>query len=247
MAFPFGWPFPVSCVGRSARRSALSGWLGVFKRHERADIAGLLALDECPRRACVAFDIVGFGARCREDDLQVFVHCWLYHILELAFERAGVPWGASLREDRGDGALVIVPEGTALASLLGPLVTELTVCLRQYNRLVADAVQIRLRMAVHSGPVFTDTNGKVGRCLVHLYRMLEAPAFKHAVAASGADLGVIASEQIYRDVIEQAAEVRGLGVYRPIEVVLKETRSTAWMYVSDDDPRPAALSDLLPA
>lgn len=246
MAFPFGWPFPVSSVTRSASRSVLSGWSGVFKRHEQAGIARLLALDECPRRTCVAFDIVEFGARCRDDDLQVFVHCWLYHILEVAFGRAGVPWEPSQREDRGDGALVIVPDGTSLAALLGPLVAELTVCLRQYNRLVADAVQIRLRMAVHRGPVFTDTNGKVGRCLVHLFRMLEAPAFKHAVAASGAHLGVVTSEQIYRDVIEQAAEVRGLDVYRPIEVVLKETRATAWMYVSDD-PRPAALSDLLPA
>lgn len=245
MTFPFSWPFPTE--SRSASRSLLPGWFGVFRRHEQSGIAGLLALDECPHRVCIAFDIVGFGSRCRDDDMQVFVHCGLYHVLEVAFERAGVPWLPSHREDRGDGVLVIVPEGTSPAVLLGPLVAELTVCLRQYNKLVADAVQIRLRMAVHSGPVYTDANGKVGRCLVHLFRMLEAPPFKHAVAASGVHLGVVTSEQVYRDVIESAADVRGLGVYRPIEVVLKETRSPAWMCVSDDDPRPTALNGLVPA
>lgn len=110
------------------------------------------AIPSPAHRTCIAFDIVGFGARCQDDDVQIFVHRTLYHILEVAFERAGVGWPASLCEDRGGGTLVIVPAETAPATVLGPLVTELAVCLRQYNKLVADAAQIWLRMAVNDGP-----------------------------------------------------------------------------------------------
>lgn len=243
-----GWPFPSGPFIRSATRTALLGRLAdMFTRHERPRTPGLFSVEEAPSRTCVAFDIVAFGARCHDDDVQVFVHRSLYHILELAFDRAGIPWEQSRREDRGDGALIIVPESTPPAALIGPLVAELAVCLRQYNKLVADAAQIRLRMAVHTGPVYADANGMVGCCLVHLFRMLEAPAFKRAVTTSGTDLGVVASERLYRDVIEPSQTAMGLGPYEPIEVVLKETRSPAWVHVPDYQ-RPSALRDVpLPA
>jgi len=238
MTSPFNWPFPGP--HRSVNRSALLGRLAdTFKRHERPRASGLLSVQEAPVCTCVAFDIVAFGARCYDDEVQVFVHRSLYHILELAFDGAGVDWSASRREDRGDGALIIVPEATSPAVLVGPLVAELTMYLRQYNKLVADAAQIRLRMAVHTGPIYADANGLVGSCLVHLFRMLEAPVFKHEVAASGTDLGVVASDRLYRDVIEPSRPGMDLGTYQPIEVVLKETRSPAWVCVPDHR-RPAA-------
>lgn len=230
---------------RSFTRIALLGRLADTFKHPRA--AGPSAIEESPSRTCVAFDIVGFGARCYDDEVQVFVHQSLYHILELAFGRSGVGWEASRREDRGDGALIIVPEGTPPAMLIGPLVAELAVCLRRYNKLVADAAQIRLRMAVHTGPVYSDANGQVGSCLVHLFRMLEAPAFKHAVAASAADLGVVTSERLYRDVIEPSPSAMDLGTYEPIEVDLKETHSSAWVYVPDQQRRSALREMPLPA
>lgn len=246
MTSQFPWPFLSGTADRPETRAALLSRLaGTFKRHERPRPFG--ALPEEPLfRTCVAFDIVAFGARF-DDEVQVFVHRNLYTILEVAFARAGVSWAASRREDRGDGALIVVPPATAPVALVGPLVTELTRCLRQYNKLVADAAQIRLRMAVHYGPVYADTNGLVGSSLVHLFRMLEAPAFKHAMAASGADLGVVASERLYRDVIEPARAASWVGAYEPIEVNLKETRSPAWVHMPAD-PRPTAVHDLpLPA
>jgi hypothetical protein len=244
----FPWPFRIGHSVRPGNRPALFGRLAdTLRRPDRPRTTGLFAGEEATFCTCVAFDIVAFGSRCHDDDLQVFVHRSLYQILEIAFERAGIGWEASHREDRGDGALIIVPMGTAPAALIGPLVGELANCLRLYNKLVADAAQIRLRMAVHSGPVYADANGLVGRCLVHLFRMLEAPEFKRTVAGSGANLGVVASDRLYRDVIEPSRSTMNLGTYRPIEVVLKETRSPAWMHVPGEPP-PAELRDLpLPA
>ena len=241
MTSPFPWPFLTGTADRSETRTALLGRLASsFTRHPRPRPFGLP--DERPFRTCVAFDIVAFGTRF-DDEVQVFVHRNLYEILELAFERAGVSWTASRREDRGDGALIIVPPATAPSALVGPLVTELTTCLRRYNKLVAEAAQIRLRMAVHYGPVYADPNGLVGTSLVHLYLMLDAPAFRRTLSASGADLGVVTSERLYRDVIEPDRATPPVGCYRPIEVNLKETRSPAWVYVPDD-PASAAVHDL---
>lgn len=237
------WPFSTDVLTRSAPRTAVLGRLAdAFKRHGRPRSACLFSVDDAICRTSVAFDIVAFGARCRDDEVQVFVHRSLYHILELAFDHAGVDWASSYREDRGDGALIIVPDGTPRAALVGRLVAELAGCLRQYNKLVADAAQIRLRMAVHTGPIYADANGLVGSSLVHLFRMLDAPAFKRAVVTSGADLGVVTSERLYRDVIEPAEAFRSLGPYRQIEVVLKETRSPAWVSVLGC-PREVAVSE----
>ena len=242
MTSTFPWPLLTGSADRPATRAALLGRLaGTFRRHERPRPVGMPP-EEPSFRTCVAFDIVAFGARS-DDEVQVFVHRNLYAILELGFVRAGIAWDASRREDRGDGALIIVPPATAPAMLVGPLVAELATCLRRYNKLVADVAQIRLRMAVHHGPVYADPDGLVGSSLVHLFRLLDAPAFKRALSASGADLGVVASERLYRDVIEPSRSGAPLGDYEPIEVNLKETRSPAWVYVPDD-PRPAALHDL---
>ena len=228
------WPFDTG--SRPATRPALLGRLvNGFKRHERPRPTGLFPIGEPAGHICVAFDIVAFG-RCYDDDVQMFVHSSLYHILELTFDRAGIAWGACRREDRGDGALIIVPNGTSPAALIGPLVTELVTCLHRYNKLVSDDAQIRLRMAVHTGPVYADANGLVGRSLVHLFRMLEAPEFKQGIRASGTVLGVVASERLYRDVIEPSSTSLSLGEYEPIEVVLKETRSPAWMAIHGRRP-----------
>jgi len=227
---------------RTTSRSTLLGWLaGSVKRRSRRLADGMFASTDAPCRSSVAFDIVAFGTRCPDDEVQVFVHRSLYDILELSFDQAGIGWHSVQREDRGDGALVVLPAGKPPELLVGPLVLALATFLRRYNKLVSDAAQIRLRMAVHSGPVYSDANGVVGRSLVHLFRMLEAPTFKDAMKVSEAALGVVASERLYRDVIEPAEDVLSIGPFEPIEVDVKETHSPAWMAMHGDQPTEALL------
>ncbi|HZE32733.1 MAG TPA: hypothetical protein VE198_15015, partial [Actinoallomurus sp.] len=64
----------------------------------------------------VAFDVVAFGDRRRDDDVQLYVRSGLYRIIEKAFDAVGVPWRACHREDRGDGVLVVVPAPYATES-----------------------------------------------------------------------------------------------------------------------------------
>lgn len=186
-----------------------------------------------PRRTVMAFDIVGFRARCRDEELRVVMRQSLDAIVKRAIGNAGIAWEETYREDRGDGGLIIVPAGTSPAVLIGPFVAELTSSLRQHNRLFADVVQIRLRMAVHTAPMQVGEHGVSGDGVVHLFRMLEAPALKRAMADSTTEFALAASESVLQDVTEPATTS---GSYRPIEVNIKETRSSAWIHEPEHQP-----------
>lgn len=236
---PHPWPFNGFSTLARPRPAFLRRLAGAALRHTTGATE---RLDTVHDRACVAFDIVAFGSRCRDDDVQLHVHRSLYTILEQTFEDAGISWRQCHHEDRGDGALIIAPAGTPTATLIGPVVDILTEHLHLYNKLTSDAAQIQLRMAVHTGSVYRDANGVVGRCLVHLFRLLEAPMFKHELASARADLGVVVSEHVYRDTVQPADGPIDAASYRPIEAAVKETRSPAWVSLADEGHRETATT-----
>ncbi|TDB85054.1 hypothetical protein E1264_22430 [Actinomadura sp. KC216] len=106
---------------------------------------------------------------------------------------------------------------------------HLTALLRRSNRLTNELSRFRLRMAVHSGDVERDEHGVLGQPLTHLYRLLEAPAFKRRLAATSADLGMLISQQLY-----QHASATGrinTATYHPISVRHKETRACGYLWL----------------
>ena len=54
-------------------------------------------------------DIDAFSHPGRDDADQLNVRSAMYEILRHAFTESGVPWSAGYLEDRGDGALIVVP------------------------------------------------------------------------------------------------------------------------------------------
>ncbi|TDB92486.1 hypothetical protein [Actinomadura sp. 7K534] len=177
----------------------------------------------------VAVDISSFGTPGRDDLAQLHVRRHMYGLLIEVFEMTRLPWWDCHREDRGDGALIIAPPEVPAGDFLDPLAHHLTAVLRRYNRLASDAARLRLRLAVHIGLVHRDAHGVAGQALVHLFRLLEAPAFKRAFADSGAELGLLVSDQLYA----QACAAGGLidpAAYRPLRVTSKETRARAWSW-----------------
>ena len=175
------------------------------------------ALPGGAERVAVAVDIARPGDRLRDDPTVVSLHRGMYDVLSAAFADAGIAWDASLREDHGDGVLIVVPPQTRPATVMGPLVNEIARHVRRLNSVAAPSARLRLRMAVHSGPAHSETNGLTGRDLAPLFRMLDAPAFKKAFADSGGDLGVATSERLHHDVIEPGRATE-FGEYLPIEM-----------------------------
>src|SRR5580700_2986541 len=60
-------------------------------------------------RAIIGVDVEGFGDERRTNPDQLAVREALYRCLREAFANAGIPWEDCYHEDRGDGALFLIP------------------------------------------------------------------------------------------------------------------------------------------
>lgn len=177
-----------------------------------------------------AVDIMGFCRRHRDADAQMNARDKMYGQLTEAFTMTGLPWRECHLEDRGDGVLIVAPPDVNADRFLTPLAHHLNAVLRRSNRLAGDNARLRLRLAVHHGRVLYDAFGVTGHAVNHLFRLLEAPAFKKSVNSADADLGVVVSGQLYQD----AAQCGGLfnpAAYRRVRIACKETCTFAWLWL----------------
>ncbi|MEW2357941.1 Crp/Fnr family transcriptional regulator [Spirillospora sp. NPDC029432] len=172
-------------------------------------------------------DVARFSDPSRDDRDRLLVRQVLYEVLRQAFEDAGLDWDAVYREDRGDGTLMVVPPSVPTSSLVEPLIPHIAAGVDRHNRGAAEGVRVQLRVALDVGPVVPDGNGVSGEALIRTARLLDAPAFKKELEATGADLGFIASRFVYDSAVRHSADPRP---YREVEVQVKETETTAWMY-----------------
>jgi hypothetical protein len=132
-------------------------------------------------------------------------------------------------EDRGDSILTVVPPSASTARVLGQLTKELPAALERHNSAQGESSQFRLRLAVNVGPVVSHMGGVSGEAIIVAARLVEAPSFKQALAASTASLGVIASPFVYETVIKHGSDPREVASYSQVPVDVKETSTTAWM------------------
>lgn len=83
---------------------------------------------------------------------------------------------------------------------------------------------------LHYGRVYYDAHGVTSHTLTHLFRLLEAPAFKKAVATSQAPFGAIISDQLYTDVVQHGGLINP-AAYAQVWLTCKETRTRGWMWL----------------
>ena len=169
----------------------------------------------------------------------------LYDVLRGAFVEAGVDLDACVVEDRGDGALILVPPEVAKSQLADQLPSRLVAGLRRHNAVHAAEAEVQLRVVLHAGEVYQDEHGAVGQAVNFAFRILQAPEVKSALKVSTGVLALLASDTFYRDVIMQdpAADPDS---YRRITVSVKEISTVAWLRLPDR-AAPAGVFDWLPA
>ncbi|MQY04615.1 cyclic nucleotide-binding domain-containing protein [Actinomadura macrotermitis] len=177
-------------------------------------------------------DIVGFSGAHRNDDDRLEIRRVMYDLLQDALEASGVPWGACHSEDRGDGALVVVPPEMPTRSVIDPMLARLSAGLRRHNRGARAGVRIQLRAAVDVGPVMPDAQGVSGWVIIRTARLLDAAPFKREMARTGADLGFITSEFVHEAVIAHAPGFVSPALYRQVRAKVKESEVRGWMYLS---------------
>jgi hypothetical protein len=188
----------------------------------------------------VALDIVGFTRPDRDDDIRRYLHEELYRLIERAFDGSGIPWAGCFHEDRGDGALIVVPSGISCKGVIDPLPERLRYLIRLHNHVCRAAAGIQLRVAAHIGPVDHDGHGFIGSDIDFLFRMLEARPLKRALTSTGPELALIVSEYVHGNVVCRYPSLVSPDDFRPVRFQVKYTRARAWIYLPGTPPRSAA-------
>ncbi|MEU6751809.1 cyclic nucleotide-binding domain-containing protein [Spirillospora sp. NPDC046719] len=179
-------------------------------------------------------DIASFSAPYRTDMDRLEVRRIMYELLWEAFADSDVPWDECHREDRGDGALIIVPPETPAAAV-EPVVARLAASLRRHNRTAPEGVRIQLRVALHVGPVTADPQGVSGSSVIHAARLLDARPLRQRLAETRADLAFVASAFVYETVLAHAPG-HDAARYAPFTCRVKESRLKGWIRVAEGGP-----------
>ena len=177
-------------------------------------------------------DVAGFSDPVRTDGDRDVVRAAMYEILRSAFEASGVPWAACYREDRGDGAVIVVPPTISTYRVVDPLMPELADRLRQYNRRASEVVRIQLRVALHAGPVGRDAEGLTGQAVISTARIVDAPVVKARLAAEQADLIFAASDYVYEHVVRSCDGRVDPAAFEHMECQVKEAHVSAWVHLA---------------
>jgi len=184
--------------------------------------------------AIVVVDVERFGDPVRTNLNQLAVRAGLYRGLAEAFRKSGIAWADCLSEDRGDGALILVPPQVSKTRLVTSLPRLLVAAVTRHNASCAVPARMRLRMALHAGEVYRDAHGVAGTAVNHAFRLVEAPVLRSALDASPGMLALIVSDWLFSEVVRHDPAAAP-GSYRQVEVSVKETSAAAWILVPDPD------------
>lgn len=199
--------------------------------------------------AILLTDIAGFKASGRHSQDRRTARRMMYELLRDALEKSGVPREVCHWEDRGDGALIIIPPTVPTSSAVDPLIGRLSTTLRRHNRQANESTRLQLRVALHVGQVTSGSQGLSGKAVDQTDRLLKAPILKEQLDETGAYLGFIASSFVYDVVIRHNSGYVDPDEYRRVEVPSKKSTITAWINLIGTtttiptETKPAALTD----
>ncbi|WP_380277496.1 hypothetical protein [Kitasatospora purpeofusca] len=178
------------------------------------------------RKIFFGLDIAGFNQTGRTDTACLAMRQGLYEALGRALAAGGLQAKGYDLLDRGDGIMAVIDESTGLHTLAGTVVPALATAVHEYNSTARPDAQIRLRAALHSGEVFRDDHGYVGRHVSHAFRLLDGPELRSALNASASVLVLAMSESVWHEL--EPLSHSGIG-YAEILISTKEHAARAWV------------------
>ncbi|WP_410603571.1 hypothetical protein [Amycolatopsis sp. lyj-90] len=179
-------------------------------------------------RTIVVVDVEGFTSPERNPLDRLAVRRGMYEVLRIAFAESDVDFDSCVSEDRGDGALILLPPGTTKSLVADRLPDRIAVALRRHNHTRTPQAQIRLRVSLNSGEVLNDGNGWVGDAVDTAFRILDAQPAKEAFAESDRMIAFISSQRFFVDVIAQDPGLLP-ELYSPIPVSVKTFTGMAYL------------------
>lgn len=188
----------------------------------------LVSLAPSTHRTIVTVDIADFTHDSRQAIHMSDVRDGLYGVLKRALDGVGIDYDACETEDRGDGALILIPATFPKSELADKLPDRLVTEIRRFNSTRVAEARMKLRVAVHAGDIRKDTHGWIGLPVNLAFRILDAHDAKLALRHSDGLLAMIASDHFYTEVIMQDPGTAPES-YRQIEVLIKSFKGHAWL------------------
>ncbi|MQY17191.1 hypothetical protein [Nocardia macrotermitis] len=151
------------------------------------------------------------------------------------------------REDRGDGALLIldVPVLDVLDRVVGAMLTGV----HDHNSAAGPMNWLRLRIAVHEGYVGRDDKGWSSDALTTTFRMNSADGVKYALEhASRADAVVVVSDPVFSGLVRHSYRATVTpDEYASVTMHSKTNKQRIWVRVPGYRQPPLPQSDSTPA
>jgi hypothetical protein len=183
-------------------------------------------------RAIMVVDVERFGDPARTNLDQLAIRGGLYDALRQAFSLSRIDWGRCNTEDRGDGALILIPPDVPKSLLVTTIPGALVAAVGRHNEESTTRGRMRLRLALHAGEVHQDAHGVAGAAINHAFRLIEAPALKSALDTSPGVLAVIVSGWFFDEVVRHHPAAAP-DAYQRVQVAVKETETVAFVWVPD--------------
>jgi class 3 adenylate cyclase len=184
-------------------------------------------------RTLLTVDIEDYSSRT--DAEQRVLQSALMTALDRAADAAELNREQWIKQLAGDGLMALLPPGVDVCHLLDVLVRRLDAELGCYNRLREQPAwsRIRMRLAVHTGPVHPDGEaGWPGRHAVLPARLRDSQPVRVALAARPeADLAVIVSSEVYRDYVTQGPGNPRPSEFRPVRVEAKKDKYIGFLHL----------------
>ncbi len=196
-------------------------------------------LSPTEHRTILMVDVADFTNPARDVADLSAVQNGVYEVLETAFHDSGIDYGACHSEDRGDGALILVPPAVSKSVLADRLPERLVAELIRYNSTRTPAARFKLRVGIHAGDIRRNTNGWVGPAINLTARIPEADEVKSALARSDGLLALVASDYFFSEVIEPDPGMLPER-YSRIDATVKKFHGAIWLRLPGEGvPMPA--------
>lgn len=193
-------------------------------------------------RTILVLDIVEFAHPQRTDPARLRLREELYELIHETLVAAGVDPEHAPGVDLGDGVMVLLDPQLAATRVVEVVVGRLGTSLASLNRRAPGNERLRLRVAVHRGEVLMDAHGFVGAALIEASRLSNAAALREQLDGTAADLGLIVSDQVWKQLTGSRQDPPGPGVYQPVSLSTHDAIVRAWLQVPGRPEGPVTAS-----
>ncbi|MCK2241592.1 MULTISPECIES: tetratricopeptide repeat protein [unclassified Crossiella] len=158
------------------------------------------------------------------DQARITLRRRMYEALKNAVTRSHIPWADCATESYGEGVLLLLSPQVSREQLVAMVPDNLSRELRAVNANLLPIDQLRLRVAMHAGPVRVDDRGVTSPAVRETFGMADAPALHESLRRDRADLALIISDALYQSTTRTPG-----ALFRPARVPVRNADLLAWI------------------